>query len=300
MMTDMESDSTTTSHDLAEPRPQARWLRYAPPVAALSVAFCLQTVAVTDTVGTALAATETGTGIGADPRVWYLLAGLLGVAVATSIEAGAAYLMALYDRHLRARDSVWQLRLGMIGYVAVSAAVIHWWLGTRGLPQMVAWMLAGMSASALWLWSRGSRWAQRQEMIEAGQIDPALPRLPTVAKVLHPIRWIATVWLISWEPVTTTDQARARYRHWAATRRFFPRHRPVPVDAQPAGTGPGRNGSNGRTDTDLVGAICERGWQSESLNFLAAQLHVSKSRATRLRELAATRPAAPTPMPLSR
>jgi hypothetical protein len=173
----------------------------------------LQVIVVTDIVGTALADRYPDTG---QPGLWYLLAALLGVSVASSIEAGAAYLMWLYDQHLRARDSVWQLRLGMVVYVGVSAVVIHWWLGYRGLPEVVAWVLAGMSGSSLWLWSRGSRWAQRMEMIAAGQIDPALPRLPTAAKLLHPIRSLVTTFLISWEPVATVDEARQRYESWRA------------------------------------------------------------------------------------
>lgn len=192
-------------------RTPGEWLRYVPPVAALSVAYVLQTIVITDMVGGALADRLDHL---ADPIAWYGLALMLGIAVASTIEAGAAYLLWLYDRHLRARDSVLLLRLGMLGLVSVSAVVIHWWLGHRGLPELVAWVLAGMSGLALWLWSRGSRWKQRQEMIAAGQIDPALPRLPVVAKVLHPVRWIITLFLISWEPASTTDEARARYRQW--------------------------------------------------------------------------------------
>jgi hypothetical protein len=179
----------------------------------------LQATAVTDLVGGQLADRQAGTG---PAWLWYGLAGLLGLAVATSIEAAAGYLMWLYDQHLRARDSVWQLRVGMLVYVGISAIAIHWWLGYRGLPELVAWVLAGMSASSLWLWSRGSRWAQRREMIAAGQIDPALPRLPTSAKLLHPIRSLITVYLISWEPVATVDEARARYAQWRTARRTPP------------------------------------------------------------------------------
>lgn len=228
---------------------QTSRLRYVPPIAALSVAFVLQVIVVIDTVGAALAEARPGT----DPRVWYALAGGLGVAVASSLEAGAAYLMWLYDRHLRARDSVWQLRAGMVLYVALSALIIHWWLNSRGLPAMIAWVLGGMSASSLWLWSRGSRWAQRQDMIAAGQIDPALPRLPTVSKLLHPIRWINTSYLISWDPVATTDEARARHAEWQATRRFMKRSNawttsPLDPSGHTSGSGSSRSASGSGTD----------------------------------------------------
>ena len=214
----------------------ARWLRYAPPVAALSVAWLLQVTVVTDVLGTALTARYPD----AAPWVWYTAAALLGIAVATSLEAGAAYLMGLYDRHLLARDTVWQLRAGMLVYVGVSALVIHWWLGYRGLPEITALVLGGMSASALWLWSRGARWAQRREMVAAGQIDPALPRLPMVSKVLHPIRWIVTLYLISWEPVSTTAEARERYAEWKRNRRPVWRS---PLRAAAGGTSSSASGS---------------------------------------------------------
>jgi hypothetical protein len=203
-------------------------LRFTPPGAALAVAFVLQVVLITDLVGTQLADRQADTG---PPWIWYTLAGTLGVAVATSIEMAAAYLMWLYDQHLRKRDSVWQLRLGMVGYVAVSAMAIHWWLGYRGLPELIAWVLAGMSGSSLWLWSRGSRWSQRQEMLSAGQIDPALPRLPTAAKLLHPIRSVITTFLISWEPVSTVDEARARYESWRIGPHWWLRTPAVPTEA---------------------------------------------------------------------
>ncbi len=185
----------------------ARALRFIPPVAALGTAFVLQIVVITDTVGAALYALYAGQ--------WpYWAAALLGLSVASCAEGGAAYLMDLYDRHLLARDSVWMLRLAMAAYVAASAAAIHWWTDHRGLPSVISWLLAGMSASALFLWARGSRWRNRQAMIAAGQLDPALPRLPMSAKVWHPARWAVTLWLISWEPVATTGQARRRYRQW--------------------------------------------------------------------------------------
>lgn len=204
------------------------WLRYLPPTAALTVAFVLQVVAVTDLLGAGLADRW------ADTRhAWlpYLLAGLVGIAVAVSLEGGAAYLMGQYEKRLVARISAWQIRLAMIVYVGISAVLIHWWLSQRGLPELLAWVLGGMSASALWLWAQGSRWAQREAMISAGQMDPALPRLPIASKLLHPIRWVVTLYLISWEPVSTTDQARTRYADWRDRPRWWsrtPAQPPVP------------------------------------------------------------------------
>jgi hypothetical protein len=192
-------------------------LRYIPPVAALGTAWVLQVIAVTDTLGTALARSLATSPVGwaADhPSVGYLAALALGVAVACCAEGGAAYLMDLYDKHLLARDSVGVLRLGMLAYVAGSAVGIHWWTEQRGLPSVLSWLLAGMSGSALFLWSRGSRWRNRVAMREAGQLDPALPKLPLAAKLLHPVRWLTMLYLISWEPVGTTDEARERYRSW--------------------------------------------------------------------------------------
>ncbi|MER7280456.1 hypothetical protein ABT369_39065 [Dactylosporangium sp. NPDC000244] len=184
-------------------------LRYIPPIAALGTAFVLQVVVITDTVGSAAATMYPHAGGWA-----YAPAVLLGIAVASCAEGGAAYLMDLYDRHLLARDSVWLLRIAMAGYVAASGLAIHWWTDHRGLPTIISWLLSGMSASALFLWARGARWRNRQQMIAAGQIDPAMPRLPMSAKLLHPVRWAATLFLISWNPVATTDEARARYDEW--------------------------------------------------------------------------------------
>src|SRR5262245_50004249 len=187
------------------------WLRYVPPAAALGTSFVLQVIIVTDTLGGALAQTALG-------RYGWLLGALFGLAVASCAEGGAAYLMDLYDRHLLARDSVWLLRLAMLVYVAGSAAVIHWWADRHHLPAALSVLLAGMSASALFLWSRGARWRNREAMRAAGQIDPALPRLPVSAKVMHPVRWLATLYVISWSPVATTDQARVRYNEWRTGR----------------------------------------------------------------------------------
>ncbi len=190
-----------------QPGRTARALRYIPPAAALGTAFVLQVVAVTDLLGTALADRfHTG---------WaYIPALLFGLSVAAGMEGGAAYLMDLYDKHLLARDNTWLLRASMVAYVAASAVGLHWWADHRGLPTVMSWLLAGMSASALFLWSRGSRWHNREAMRAAGQIDPALPRLPAGAKVLHPVRWLVTLWLISWNPAMTTAEARARYQAW--------------------------------------------------------------------------------------
>ncbi len=127
--------------------------------------------------------------------------------------------MDLYDKHLMARDSVWLLRLAMVAYVGVSAAVLHWWLAYRELPAIVSWVLAGMSGFALFLWSRGSRWRNRAAMRAAGQLDPALAKLPAAAKLLHPVRWAVTLYLTSWEPVATPEEARARYARWELERR---------------------------------------------------------------------------------
>lgn len=194
-----------------------RVLRFVPPVAALGTAFVLQTIACADLIGEVLSKQLGITG--------YVIATLFGVAVASGAEGGAAYLMDLYDKHLLARDSTWMLKLGMLTYVGMSAAAIHWWADHRQLPQLLSWLLAFMSASALFLWSRGSRWRNREAMRAAGQLDQALPRLATSAKALHPIRWIITMYLISWEPVDTTEQARERYAQWKARKH----HRSIPV-----------------------------------------------------------------------
>lgn len=201
------NENLSGGHRTADSGRTARLLRYTPPAAALGTAFVLQIVVVTDLLGGALADRF--------HTAWaYTPAVMFGLAVATSLEGGAAYLMDLYDKHLLARDNTLWLRVLMVVYVAGSAAAIHWWADTRGLPTIMSWLLAGMSASALFLWSRGSRWQHREAMRAAGQIDPALPRLPMASKLLHPVRWLVTLWLISWEPVSTTSQARARYRTW--------------------------------------------------------------------------------------
>lgn len=192
-------------------RTASDWLRFIPPVAALGSAFILQIVAVADLLGGVLADRFNNN--------WaYLPAVLFGLAVAASIEGGAAYLMDLYDKHLLARDGTLWLRVLMVAYVAGSAAAIHWWADFRGLPTIMSWLLAAMSASALFLWSRGSRWKNREVMRASGQIDPALPRLPMAAKIMHPWRSLVTMWLIAWEPAPTTTAARARYEAWKARR----------------------------------------------------------------------------------
>jgi hypothetical protein len=212
-------------------------LRYIPPVAALGVAAVLQVVAMTDLAGGPLAQA-----LAANPQTarfaWtgYLAGLLLGIAVASCVEGGAAYLMDLYDKHLMARDSTWLLRLGMVVYVGASTGLLHWYLDYRHMPTLVSWVLAGMSGLSLFLWSRGSRWANRVQMRDAGQLDPALPKLPMTAKVLHPWRWLVTLWLTSWEPVATTDEARQRYAEWRSERRTRaakPIEAPAPVAALP-------------------------------------------------------------------
>lgn len=208
-MTEQTPDTTNPGQPPDTTR-RADILRYIPPVTALGTAFVLQTILVTDTVGTALAHRYPDTA----SWPWYLTAALLGVSVASCVEGGAAYLLDLYDKHLLARDSVWVLRLAMVAYVSASAAAIHWWTGERHLPSEVGWMLAGMSASALFLWSRGSRWRYRVQMRAAGQLDVSMPRLSVAAKVMHPVRWLITLYLVSWEPVSTTAEARARYEQW--------------------------------------------------------------------------------------
>lgn len=195
------------------------WLRLVPPSAALGTAFVLQTIAITDTVGTAAARQYPDV----DRLAWYITAAVLGLTFAAGLEGGAALLMRLYDRHLVERDSTGLLRLGMVIYVAASAGLIHWWLHQRHLPALIAWALAFASASALFLYTRESRWRNRVQMRAAGQIDPALPRLSLSAKAFHPIRWVITMYLISWQPVATTDEARARYDEWRSAPRWWSR-----------------------------------------------------------------------------
>lgn len=196
-------------------------LRWIPPVAALGTAWVMQVIAVTDILGATLAKN-----LAKSPVPWmadhswvgYGGALLLGVAVASCAEGGAAYLMDLYDKHLMARDSVATLRLAMFAYVGVSAVAIHWWAEYRELPPVLSWLLAGMSASALFLWSRGSRWRNRAAMREAGQLDPAMPRLMLAAKMMHPIRWVIAMSLASWTPAATTTEMRRRVDDWLVAR----------------------------------------------------------------------------------
>jgi hypothetical protein len=219
----------------ATARPAGGRLRFIPPVAALGVAAVLQIVAMTDLAGGPLATT-----IAANPqlaeysRIGYLAGFLLGIAVASCIEGGAAYLMDLYDKHLMARDSTWLLRLGMVVYVGASTGLLHWYLAYRNMPTLVSWVLAGMSGLSLFLWSRGSRWANRIQMRDAGQLDPALPKLPAAAKMLHPWRWLVTLYLTSWDPVATTDEARQRYAQWRSERRSRAEAAVEPAEAPPA------------------------------------------------------------------
>lgn len=187
-----------------------RRIRLIPPIAALTAAGALQIIAVTDLLGEA---------ISAQLGIWgYIVGAIFGIAVAATFEGGAAHLMALYEKHLLAGDSTWLLRLAMVVYVGASAAALHWWASSRGLPVILSWLLAAMSAAALFLWSRESRWKHRSQMRSAGQIDAALPRLSVSAKALHPIRWAITLWLISWDQASSTEDARAHYAAWKQSR----------------------------------------------------------------------------------
>lgn len=38
------------------------------------------------------------------------------------------------------------------------------------------------------------------------------------AKVFHPVRWIVTLYLVSWDSADTPAEARARYERWSAAR----------------------------------------------------------------------------------
>src|SRR5439155_10830248 len=112
------------------------------------------------------------------------------------------------------------------------------WTAHRHLPPVMTWLLAGMSASALFLWSRGSRWRQRAAMRARGQIDPAMPRLPIAARLFHPVRWLVTLSLVSWEPVQTPAEARARYEQWRSASHWWRRtpktNAGVQADAAPS------------------------------------------------------------------
>lgn len=189
------------------------WVRLVPPVAALGTAFVLQVIIVTDVLGGALIK-EYGGGWG-----WRIVAMFFGLAVASGLEGAAAYLLDLYEKHLLARDSVAVLRLALVGYVVGSGTLIHWWTEQRNLPTELSWVLAGMAASSIFLWMRGSRWKHRQALRQQGQMDEAMPRLPLAAKMLHPVRWAATMWLVSWDPAGTTAEARARYEARKAERK---------------------------------------------------------------------------------
>lgn len=179
--------------------------RALPPAAALTAAAALQVAAVTDLVGGAISHTTQSA------RIGYAAGFLFGALVAATFEGGAALLLDLYDRHLIAGDSVAGIKLAMIAWVAASAAGIHYWAAYRHIPGVLPWLLAAMSASALYMWAASARWKRREVMRASGLIDPAMPRLPAAAKLMHPIRWVRTMWLISWEPARSTDEARARY-----------------------------------------------------------------------------------------
>jgi len=200
-----------TAQVLTKHTPRRSLIRMIPPVAALGAAFCLQVIAVSDVLGGSLSKQMGSWG--------YLIGALFGLAVASTCEGGAAYLMDLYDKHMLAGDSTWSLKLSMLVYVGASAAALHWWAAMRQIPGVVPWLLAAMSAAALYLWSRGSRWDHREHMRATGQIDRALPRLSVSAKSFHPFRYLITLYLITWDQVSSTDEARARYAEWKQHRK---------------------------------------------------------------------------------
>jgi hypothetical protein len=144
---------------------------------------------------------------------------LLGIGRRLLLRGAAAYLMDLYDKHLMAQDSVGVLRLAMVGYVAASAGVIHWWLadsGPSGDRDSGCW--PGCRPAALFLWSRGSRWRHRAAMRAAGQLDPAMPQIPMAAKVFHPVAGSSRcTWFRGSRPATPAE-ARDRYEQWSTDR----------------------------------------------------------------------------------
>lgn len=191
-------------------------LRLVPPIASLGLSAVMQVIIVTDLLGHALVERY---GRSVDNKLLlYGIAAVFGMAIASALEGAAAYVMDLYDKHLLARDSVFTLRLAMIAYVIGSAALIHWWTDERKLPVEIAVVLSCLSGSSLFLWTLGSKWKNRERMRANGQLDPAMPRLSTAAKAFHPVRWIRTMYLVSWEPASTADEARDRYVEWESDR----------------------------------------------------------------------------------
>jgi hypothetical protein len=176
----------------------------------------MQVIIVTDLLGSALIDRyDTNRD---DKLIFFGLAVLFGVGIATALEGSAAYILDLYRRHLLAQDSTLSLRLLLVVYVSGSAVMIHWWADKRGLPWELATVLSGLAASSILLWIMGAKWTNRETMRRNGQLDRAMPRLSTAAKVWHPVRWVMTLWLTSWEPAQTTAEARSRYAAWSADR----------------------------------------------------------------------------------
>lgn len=214
--------ATATQDGPAATAPRESWVRNIAPIAALGTAAVMQVVVFTDTFGGRLAAamaTHPGSWAAGHTWIGYLAGLLLGIAVAACAEGGAAHLMSLYERHLLARDATGLLRIGMLAYVGGSAWLIHWWLDQHQYPAEIAYALAAMTGSAIFLRTRASWWRNRVAMRAAGQLDQAMPKMPLAAKIMHPLRWIQTQYAISWDPVATTAEARERYAELVATRR---------------------------------------------------------------------------------
>lgn len=206
--------ATPAPEPLAEATPERQSkLRLLPPFASLGLSAVMQVIIVTDLLGHALDKQY-------DMAFWgYVIAFVFGAGIACALEGSAAYILDLYKKHLLAKDSTLTLRVLLLVYVGGSAAMIHWWTDERKLPWEFATVLSGLAASSIVLWMMGSKWANRVQMRENGQLDPALPRLATPAKFFHPVRWIQTIALTSWEPVQTTAEARERHAVWAADQR---------------------------------------------------------------------------------
>lgn len=200
------------------PASKLGWLRFLPPVASLGLSAVMQVIIVTDVLGHALRARYDGLG------GWsFVIACLFGVGIAFALEGSAAYLLDLYRKHLLAQDSVFTLRLMIFGYVGGSAALIHWWtenpvIEPGHLPWVLATVLSVLAGSSILLWIMGSRWENREKMRAQGQLDKAMPRLAGSAKLWHPVRWLVTLSLTSWDPADTTAEARSRYAVWSQTR----------------------------------------------------------------------------------
>lgn len=191
-------------------------LRFVPPFASLGLSAIMQVVIVTDLLGSALVRRyDTNAD---DKFAFFALAAAFGIGIACALEGSAAYILDLYKKHLLAQDSTMTLRGLLVVYVSGSAGLIHWWTNQRGLPWEMALVLSGLAASSIVLWIMGSKWENRVQMKANGQLDPAMPRLSTAAKAFHPVRWIRTMALTSWDPVQTTAEARERHAVWLADR----------------------------------------------------------------------------------